>query len=258
MDHFYRRAFWRLKLFICIAFALLFSISSAAETNKHLRLGIDDFSPYTMQHGERRGYVVDIVTETYQLAGYSVDVVFLPWKRALLKVEEKQLDGVIAAYVTDDRKNFLSFSEFSVDTHVLFAKLKNRPIKFTSLEDLSSYKIGVLKGSAHFEGEFYDAEYLDKQVIRSHEQALKLLMKQRFDLLVSQKVILDYTINTELPSLKGEIEYLSPNIVNMKAFHAIGKHRVDHPELLNSFDEAFKKLKANGRYQEILVEYGIE
>ncbi len=58
-----------------------------------------------------KGLAIDILNKISKELDTRIEVKFYPWKRALLAVKNGSVDGIIAAYKTAERSEFLDYAE---------------------------------------------------------------------------------------------------------------------------------------------------
>ncbi|MHA6572795.1 substrate-binding periplasmic protein [Pseudomonas yamanorum] len=143
----------------------------------------ENFPPYNMAKNGKNfakeenveGIAVDIVRETFKLAGISYNLTLrFPWERIYKLALEKPGYGVfVMARLPDREALFKWVGPIGPDDWVLLAKADSK-IQLTDLEHARRYKIGAYKGDAI-------AESLEKQglkpviVLRDQDNAQKLL-----------------------------------------------------------------------------------
>lgn len=231
---------------------------ASAHTPKSLVLVTSEFKPYMMDRLEAPGLFSEIVVSAYKKAGYTVKVVFLPWKRAVLSVKAGKYDGLVGANHSEKRAEFMLFSNAVIKANYAFFALKSRNITYRTLSDLSTYRVGYLRGGIVLD-QFHKADWLKKEEVRDHEQAINMLRAGRFDLILSQKLLIPYHLKEQGLHFEGEsIEALSPNYGSLKAYTTVSKHHPEGSKVIKHFNEGLRAIVMSGEYQKILKKYQAE
>lgn len=94
--------------FICI---ILVSTSARSDDTRLRVLSGGSFAPILEKNelGEPMGLAIDVLERTSLKLKTKYKIKFYPWKRALLSVKNSTVDGIIAAYKTPIREQFLTF-----------------------------------------------------------------------------------------------------------------------------------------------------
>ncbi len=174
-----------------------------------------DWPPYTGGDLPGGGATTEVVRQAFEKVGYTVDVSYRPWKRAIDMAKDGK-DGVIAyfpGYHCRHQDGFLT-SEPIGNGPLGFAENTDAPIAWDSLDSLGEQqlKIGTVLGYAN-------TDEFDQKVgtgwilaVPSNDDLtnLKKLARKRIDAAVIDKFVLEYLKATEA-SLKSSRENLRFN-----------------------------------------------
>ena len=234
------------------------SSETSAQTPKSLMLVTSEFKPYMMNRLDAPGLFSEIVVSAYKKAGYAVKVVFLPWKRAVLSVEAGKYDGLVGANHSQKRAEFMLFSDAVIKADYAFFALRSRNITYQTLSDLSPYRVGYLRGGIILD-QFHKADWLRKEEVRDHKQALNMLRAGRIDLILSQKLLIPYHLKEQgWGNERDFIDTLSPNYGSLKAYTTVSKHHPEGSKVIKHFNEGLRAIVMSGEYQKILKKYEAE
>ena len=86
-------------------------------------------------------------------------------------------------------------------------------ISFSSLKDLIPYKIGVVRGYVNTK-EFDAADYLNKDEANDDLTNFRKLLKNRVDLVIADKFVGKYVMETNLADDVDKIEFIEPPLEN--------------------------------------------
>src|SRR5450830_167228 len=142
---YYKRAI----LMLCLSFWC--AVTYAAETTLTMIIGSE--SPPKMflnTEGKPDGYFAVIAAEAARRAGYKINVVAVPWTRAVQMAERGE--GVVCglSYLPEREKVFKYSLPVVVDK-VLIVTMKKRNLIASSLADLKGLVVGVNRGSRYGE-----------------------------------------------------------------------------------------------------------
>jgi len=169
---------------LLLAFLVLGAGRAAAE-QPLLLSGHRDWPPFSWQENER------IVGIGAALAASVLDELGLPyesrargnWKRVQEEAKEGQVDVIVAAYRTEERRAYLIFpaEPYTDDANVIWVK-QGRAFAFERWEDLIGKRGTAMLGESY--GEAFDAFLRDKLTVgwvNSPQQNFSKLMLERAD-----------------------------------------------------------------------------
>lgn len=244
---------------ICLASVLWLLLGTIH--NSHAKtmvsLATVEWPPYVGQKLKNYGFASEIITEAFARVGYTVQISFLPWERALRKVAEGKYDATYPAYYSEERTvTYLLSNPFS--TGILgFYKRKDMPISFQTLHDLQAYTIGVVRGYVNTE-EFDNAPYLKKDIADNDEQNIRKLLKGRVDLIVIDRFVAHHILHTTLPEGISLLEFVEPPLA-VKALHLLFSRAVEgYEQTVKDFHYGLQQISTDGTIQKILQKHGLE
>ncbi|MGE8395123.1 transporter substrate-binding domain-containing protein [Pseudomonas sp. BIGb0427] len=148
------------------------------------------YPPVSWSDGKQvRGLAPTVVRQLFTRLGYEVEIVVLGnWKRCLLDAAEGRVD-VVLAYNSDQRDQGMRFSTVPVlreEVAVFFNR--QRPVKFERLEDLASYRGGLLFGESY--GPDFDrfvARHQNIEWVSDSQQNFGKLIRGRIDFVIQER-----------------------------------------------------------------------
>ena len=175
----------------------IINASHASECTKMKVSGVPHYPPAIWANEETAqmsGAVVEITKKALSSIDIETEAVYVgPWSRVLHLAEHGKLDGVIGAYINEEREKWGLFIEpvYGPDPNNVFMK-KDKPIKYEKWDDLKglvgSTKVGDSYGQ---EFDMFEKEHLDIERVPGMENAFLMLDKER----------IDYVIYAKYPSL---------------------------------------------------------
>ena len=185
-----------------------------------------------------------VMTEAYRCLGRTMDVKYLPAKRAIVIANNGEVDGELGRTqeVERDYPNLrrIPISIATVDI-VVFTKETIFPVK--DWKSLQPYTVGYVRGIKVVEHNL--AEGTNAEAIATLEQAFKKLDAGRNDVIVDARFPGLKTLN-EL-GLTG-ISILEPPLVQVKMFHYL---HVKNQHLIEPLTAVLQQMENDGSIQQI-------
>lgn len=242
---------------VALALALVMVVVKPGVASKVISLATTEWPPYVSQKLANNGFASEIITKAFTRVGYTVELSFMPWKRALGKVEAGHYDAAYPAYYSEERARIYALSKpFSVGP-IGFYKRKDRDIPYQTLRDLQPYRIGVVRGYVNTPE--FDAEaFFEKDLADNDEQNLRKLLKGRVDLIVIDKLTAQYLLNTALPEGERHLEFLNPPLAEKLIHVLFSRQTKDYEKIRNDFHRGLQQIVEDGMMQQILEKHGLD
>jgi len=220
------------------------------------KIGTDAaYPPFEKQEGGKIvGFDVDIINAIAEEAGIKIDLFHAGWDPLFDGIDKGNIDaGISAITITEDRKKLYDFSDPYFEATQLIMVPKDSDV--ASLVDLEGMKIGVQSATT---GHIAVQEAFGKtyEGIKGYEDtpsAVDDLIAGRVDAVVADNAVLQEYLkvlkNDNFKLVKDpafEIEYYGMMV------------KKGNKELLNILNDGLKKIKENGKYDEIFQNYFAE
>ena len=200
-----------------------------------------------------KGISTEVVENIFEHVGLSPNIETYPWARANNMATEQVPNILIYPILRlpDVEDSFQWVGEITPIETYIFKNSSSADIRIEDLEDLQSYRVGVVRDSgAH--------QYLQSRGVQNltsitgMEQAILMLNGDRLDLVVASQLsfsALAKQLGVSFDDYEAvyEIEELSTN-----AYLAFSQNT--SAEIVSQFQEALAKIYATGQYLEILEE----
>ncbi len=235
----------------------MFCLALSANATK-LTLAAMDYPPHYGEELKQNGPLIDLVVSVYQQQGYKVDVIFLPWLRALEWTKQGKVDGIIGIWHSQEREQFLLYSAPIYPNKMVFYKHRSRTIEFVEYKDLARQNLvlGSTRGYKQVKG--LEESGIKINFVNNDIQNFKLLAKGRVDLLVADKDYAKYILaTTQLQQIASLVEPMERVLETRQQFVAISKQAKGASDKLTDFNLGLQKLKQQGQLQAILSKHGI-
>jgi len=210
--------------------------------------------PYADEGLPQQGLALDLVTTALQRAGHQTEVRVDSLDRILEGGKIGVYDVFATPWYSDERNEFLEFSEPYLESRIRFIKRKDKQIEFNSLRDLKGMMIGVVRDYAYDDG-FNASRDLIKISERNLVQNLLKLTQNRLDLTLDDELVLTYEINRYMPSSMKELEML-PRPLAVRGVHiGVSRENPAHAQIVADFDKAIVEMKKDGTYDRIVAKH---
>lgn len=202
------------------------------------------------------GIYFEIIKAIYEPLGFEINVKFVPFKRALIRIESKKSDIMFGVYSSEVNSmlgdNYLLTPEFHLNLeHAIAIYKKERNFIWHGVDTLKNHTATLING--------YDYHlYLDIEInyveVNTPAQGWKLLNSDRADFFIHDLAEVEYYFN-EMGIPK---ENYQTEIVISKPVYAGFSKSLKSKELLEIYNKRMRKLIKNGQLAAIYKKWGYE
>ena len=216
-----------------------------------------DWPPYYAQELKDNGPLSVITREAFKAAGHTVKITFVPWKRALEEVRIGSADMVLGAYDTEERRRKFIYTEKIYEVKDFIVGLEENGVKtYNNLEDLKGYVFGVTRGYIHSK-EFMEASFLIREEVSIDLLNLRKLFANRVHFVVMTTATFKENLEKISEAERKPYVYLSPPSSSNGVYNIFSRNVKDATQLVKDFNNGLKQIIENGKYDEIVLEFGI-
>ncbi len=243
------------SLGVIFLFLLLFRPQAfGVETERHVSFAIGySLEPYVLANG--RGVVSDIVRESLQASGYTLELVFLSNARAIEEFKAGRHDAV--AVVTPAMVDAYLSVPF-VRFHNQVISLAEQQLALSSLADLATRRVvGFSHARGYLGAEFASvvADNPDYREVERQVQQVEALFDGRADAIVADKTIFRF-YQRKLQIAAPYDARFRRKVVFSDLFAPNEYYAAFHRESVrNAFNHGYASLQASGRIVQILRRY---
>jgi polar amino acid transport system substrate-binding protein len=228
---------------------LTMGLGSPAHAQEVLRVGTDaTFPPFEYSEGGKRmGFDVDLIEAIAKVINRKVEWTEIDFKGLIPGLLAKRFDVAASAiYITDERRKVVDFTDpyYPGGLVIMTAKGDKR---IQGPEDLNGKKVTVQVGTksvGFLKDNFPGVERVE---VEKNQEMFQLVEIGRADAAVTGKPAAKLYARS-----RGTLQVIDKQLTVEEYGYAIRK---DDPELLTAFNEALKKLKADGTYQQLVNKY---
>ncbi|WP_086481953.1 substrate-binding periplasmic protein [Oceanospirillum sanctuarii] len=215
----------------------------------------ESFPPYNYQvKGEPQGMSVEVLQAVLQELDYprqKYDLQFMPWVRAYRKALNQPNVLIFSIARIPEREELFHWVGEIAPYRTSIYKLRQNPIRITSLDDAKSYEVGVSQQDVIYT--YLRSEgFAHLDVIGSDLLNIRKLKHQRIPLIAYDEAAFNFAMRSDAnPNDFEQVLSIKPLSGSLYMAFSEGSDQ----ELIEQFEAALKRIKADGRYQKILQRY---
>ncbi|SDG41451.1 amino acid ABC transporter substrate-binding protein, PAAT family [Limimonas halophila] len=217
---------------------------------------LSDYPPYSGENLPHRGASTHIVRAAFQRAGYDPEITVMPWSRALAMTKRGHYDALANVWHREHRTEFFAYAGVLATNRLVFVKPAGSGFTYQRLADLRGKLVGTVRDYS-YPKPFLQAESFHRHPVETLRRALVLTARGRFDLAIGDALVVQHTINTELPTF-GRTLSLTERALAKDPMHLVVSRKIpDHAEIVRRFNAALTRMRADGTRTEILRAHGL-
>ena len=221
---------------------------------KVLRVGTNpDFKPfeYIGENKQVAGFDIDLMNMIGEEIGYKIEWNTLSFDGLIPALKAGQIDAIIAGMsATEERKKAVDFSDVYYYTQFAYVKLKDNN-EITKLDDLKDRKIGAQMATI----QDAEAKRLSPKGAVANESIVTLIQELKNKGI--EAIVLEDAVASNYVSENPELVIFDMKSMDENVGAAIAFDKDKNTELVKKVNDALKKLKENGKYDELLKKYNL-
>ena len=223
---------------------LVTSFANAADVQKVVNFVTDQ--------EKEGGFLIEISKAAFRKVGYTVNIQYMPWTRALQTVMGGHAEALLGAYFTDERAEKMQYTHSMGASEIVFFKLRDADITYSRLEDLRHYRIGTITG-ASYTAEFDAATFIEKEPTSDYNINLRKLLAGRVPLIVEKKAVILNALATRYPESANKVVAMDKPLKTGKFFNAFSKNFPGYEQKVADFNKGLDLLVNDGTLQKIMA-----
>lgn len=237
---------------VALALGLSFAASGAGAAT--IQLATNPWLPIQGPSMRDGGPSVALMKAAANAVGHTVEVRFVPWKRAKAMAASGEADGLLAAWYTEARAERYVYTQPYYSMRVGLIGHKNLGIqRYETLAQIGEHTIGVLEGWGYPE-QFRTAPELTKTSYAEPADAAQALIDGEVDLVAMVESVFSH--HAEAAAADPEaFRLLHPPLMQPDLHVALNRDIPDAKALARDLDRGLRRIKANGTYDEIIGRY---
>lgn len=246
--------------FICTITLLSLLISSVGKTESYhppqgtLVVTGDPWPPFADPNDPNLGIAPCILSKTLTNPESKVKMLFQPWARAEIAVDEGRADVLINCAKTDRREETYYFSNPYIKIKLVLIKRSDDPFVYTGPNSLSGKRIGTVYGYA-YPDYFINDEKIYKDPVKTISDNFKKLHANRIDLIIDDELVATKQLLSMSTPYSNNFEIIPTGIAPINLHIATSRKNTSGPQIIELFNTNLKKIMDNGVYQDIMSAY---
>ncbi|WP_299046280.1 transporter substrate-binding domain-containing protein [uncultured Tateyamaria sp.] len=236
---------------LALAATLLGTVVQVAGDTPTIRAVADEWPPFSGAGLPGRGLSLDVITEVFARAGYTVESDVVPWARIMDGARRSEFDVVGSLFLDEELTAFLDYSDPFYATDVHLVQRTGETYTFTSVPALRPYTIAVGDGFL-YEDEFDRADYLNKVFVTTTLQAMQMVAFGRADLTLDSVDVVNYAMRILDPTLASQLEIVPGALTSQNIHMAMRNDFPNRDQVLGDFNAALADMRADGTLDAIL------
>lgn len=238
-----------MRQYILMAVLCLVGLPAAAQQT--VRVVVDEWAPFGGAALHNYGISLDVIVAVLGRAGYDTETAVVPFERAVAGVHDGTYDIIGNLFYDAEMAQTLDYSDPFYDTTVQFVRRVGTEAEVVDVPGLRPYSIAVGAGYL-YETEFDDADYLNRTVVTTIEQGLRMVAAGRVDLTLDSVDVMRFTMTVTDPALADQVEVLPFVLATQQIHMAVRQDFEGGAELLADFNATLAEMRADGTLDALL------
>lgn len=229
---------------------LILILSFTVQAEKITAVG-DPWPPFIDPAAANKGIITEIATAAYATQGYELEMIFVPWARAIKGVKNASYDLLLGTWLTEERKKYLMYSDTYLSNSIKFLKKKDNDFDYKGIESLSGLSVGVVRDYGYGD-EILKANNFRRPETKDFISNARKLAAGRIDLTLEDEIVARAIIAKKQPELLDKIDF-ADTAYSINTLHVTcGLANAKHEELILAFNRGLAEIRKNGEYDRIL------
>ena len=249
---------WRVATLLVALSPLLWPRTLRAAEDPVVRLATLDWPPYIGQDLPEQGWIARVMREALARGGYRVELVWLPWTRALQDAALGDVDAVLPLYDGPGRREtyLLSAPLPAAGVGLWTRRGTQVPWDGADVMALSALRIGVVQGYVNHPVIDDPARGLLVDQARNDALNLSKLAEGRVDV-----AVVDFLVAAHLVAQDPALSQLTPVVPPFEirpTYVGFSRQTGRGGSLLQAFDLGLAAMRQDGTLARIIAEAGLE
>ncbi|MFT7539002.1 MAG: polar amino acid transport system substrate-binding protein [Lysobacterales bacterium] len=241
-----------------LIFSVLLAVSSLSWSERIKLTAVGDPWPVLLNPDtKQQGLLAEIAKEAFQTQGYDLEIKFFPWSRAMVMIQQKQADLLIGAWYTEDRNDYLLYSEAIFESTIKFIKPRTSYFEYTGLASLQGMRVGTILGYQYGE-EFLNEISIKRITSSSLLNNMMNIIAGRIDLTLDDQYVIEYMLEEHIENWEEKLSIVDTPFMAKKLYLAANRTNPKYRTLIKAFNLGLEQLKKDGRYANIVKSYDLE
>ncbi|MCU0303756.1 MAG: transporter substrate-binding domain-containing protein [Thermoanaerobaculales bacterium] len=229
---------------------VLLAAAAPAEEPPTLRLGSDEWPPFTGSPGAPRA-ANELVDTALERAGFSAETAISGWEEVEAGIRRGELDGSAAIWRTERRERDLLFSLPYLENRLVLIGRAGSDVSAASLTELAGKRVAVV-GQYAYGAVVDDAQGVYFVHAHSDQDSLDKLLAGAVDYMLVDELVVRHLMAFQPDEAAANLE-IGLNPLARRTLHfALRKDLPGADRIIAAFDAEIREMQADGTYGRIL------
>ncbi|MEE1674960.1 transporter substrate-binding domain-containing protein [Agarivorans aestuarii] len=246
----------------CMLIGVLGLLSTSAFAVRNINLTSGEWPPYLSIDLPKGGIAAQMVSEAFALQGINTYYGYYPWKRSFeyarrgFGAANFTWHGSLVWIETKQRDQHFWFSDPIVSDKEILFSLKSKPVNWQKIEDLGGLRIGGTLFSAYPNLEKATKNnIIALEKVGDYQSLFERLLYKRIDAVALTKTVALHYMTHHLTDAEFHQITYSETLLEQRHYRLmLSKQHPENQHYLLQFNRGLAKLKASGRYAELLLQ----
>jgi len=237
-----------------IVMLLLLMMMTFVLCAEQIKIVTGEWSPYTSEQLDDKGFVSAVLKEVFKSAGYEVVIEFYPWKRCEAMILSGEAFGTFPYFFTEERGKVYSFSDPIINSESKVFYYGDKTYNLSKTDDYKPYKFGAILGYWYIDSLIKHSFKYD--TTNNELSAFTMLKNGRFEMIINDELVGWDLIKREFPNEVKKFHTLPDPFSAASGLHLmISKGYPDSQKITEKFNVALKKFKESKEFQALKKKY---
>ncbi|MEX1310712.1 MAG: transporter substrate-binding domain-containing protein [Candidatus Sulfomarinibacteraceae bacterium] len=237
----------RVGLAVCLA---SLAATATATDPEELRLGSDEWPPFTGSHGKQRA-ALELIHTALDRAGYQATTTIDEWRRVEAAIRRGDLDGSAAMWRTEAREKTLLFSAPYLENRLVLIGRRGSDVSATRMTDLAGKRVAAVGQYAYGEDVTQAAGVLFVKA-KNDQDSLDKLLAGEVEYMLVDELVVQHLLTFQPDEVAANLEIGFTPLARRPLHFAIRRDIPNAEKIVQAVDNEIVKMQGDGSYSEIL------
>lgn len=221
-----------------------------AEDPQPLRLGSDEWPPFTGEPGRQRA-AIELVHAALDRVGIQADTVIHDWQDVEAAIRRGDLDGSAAIWLTEEREEVLEFSAPYLENRLVLIGRTGSDVSATRISDLAGKRVAAV-------GQYAYGDVIEKAQgvlfinARNDQDSLTKLLAGDVEYMLVDELVVRHLLTHQREEAVANLEIGLTPLARRTLHFAIRREVPNAEKIVAAFDTEIRQMQGDGTYARIL------
>ncbi len=235
---------------VLAAWLVAFAATATATEPAELRLGSDEWPPFTGSSGKQRA-AIELIHTALDRAGFQATTSIHEWKHVEAAIRRGDLDGSAAMWRTEEREEKLVFSAPYLENRLVLIGRKDSDVSATQIADLAGKRVAAV-------GEYAYGDEIEKAAgvffinAQNDQDSLTKLLAGDVEFMLVDELVVRHLLAFQPDEVAANLEIGFTPLARRTLHFAIRRDLPNAAKIVQAVDTEILKMQGDGSYSEIL------